>query len=117
MIQLNTGGWDLMLIDTLIGILVVFGVLALLVVIFLILQTLNVRAARKKMAKATGKKEEEIIVEDDISADEIAAVSMALYLFMNDWHDNESNILTIKKIERRYSPWSSKIYGLTNINR
>jgi len=117
MIILNTGSWELMLINTLIGVSVVFGVLALLVVIFLGLQALNVRAARKKVAKATGKKEEEIINIEEVSANEIAAISMALHLFMNDLHDNESNIITIKKIERRYSPWSSKIYGLTNINR
>jgi hypothetical protein len=55
-------------------------------------------------------------VEDivDASANEIAAISMALHLFINEMHDEESNVITIKRIERRYSPWNSKIYGLNN---
>jgi len=65
------------------------------------------------MVKA-GKKEEEIV---DVSANEIAAISMALHLFMNEMHDEESNVITIKRIERRYSPWNSKIYGLNNTIR
>jgi len=35
-------------------------------------------------------------------------------LFYDEVHDNESNVITIKRIERRYSPWSSKIYGVNN---
>jgi len=42
---------------------------------------------------------------------------MALHLFMNEMHDEESNVITIKRIERRYSPWNSKIYGLNNTIR
>jgi hypothetical protein len=64
----------------------------------------------KKQVKA-GKKEEEIV---HIASNEIAAISMALHLFMSDVHDEESNVITIKRIERRYSPWNSKIYGLNN---
>ena len=45
-----------------------------------------------------------------ISGEESAAISMALYIF-NELHDEESNIITIKKIERAYSPWSSKVYN------
>lgn len=68
---------------------------------------------KRKLVKG-GKKEEEIT---DIAANEIAAISMALHLFMNDMHDEESNVITIKRIERRYSPWNSKIYGLNNLIR
>jgi len=39
---------------------------------------------------------------------------MALHLFYDEVHDDESNVITIKRIERRYSPWSSKIYGINN---
>ncbi len=62
------------------------------------------------MVKA-GKKVEEMV---DVSANEIAAISVALHLFINEMHDEESNVITIKRIERRYSPWNSKIYGLNN---
>lgn len=48
---------------------------------------------------------------------EIVAIGMALYQFFDEVHDNESNVITIQRIERRYSPWSSKIYGLNNLQR
>lgn len=43
-----------------------------------------------------------------------AAIATALYLYFHEMHDEESNIVTIEQIERRYSPWSSKIYGVQN---
>jgi len=45
---------------------------------------------------------------------DIVAIAMALHFFYDEAHDNESNVITIKRIERRYSPWSSKIYGVIN---
>jgi len=52
--------------------------------------------------------------EKDIIADGavIAAIAAALYDVSEDDHDIESTVLTIQKVTRRYSPWSSKIYGL-----
>jgi glutaconyl-CoA/methylmalonyl-CoA decarboxylase subunit delta len=50
----------------------------------------------------------------EIPSADVVAISMALHLFYDEVHDNESNVITIKRIERRYSPWSSKIYGVTN---
>jgi glutaconyl-CoA/methylmalonyl-CoA decarboxylase subunit delta len=48
------------------------------------------------------------------SGDEIAAIAMALHLYKSQLHDTESLTLTINKISRVYSPWSSKIYGIMN---
>ena len=48
------------------------------------------------------------------SGDEIAAIAMALHIYQSDLHDTESLTLTINKISRTYSPWSSKIYGVMN---
>ncbi len=56
-------------------------------------------------------------VEDHLSADVSAAIAMALHLYYTDVHDEESHIMTIKTVERRYSPWSSKIYGLNYLSR
>jgi len=50
----------------------------------------------------------------EIPTTEIVAIAMALHLFYDEVHDDESNVITIKRIERRYSPWSSKIYGINN---
>lgn len=41
-----------------------------------------------------------------------AAISAALYLYLNEQHDAESGKITIKEVSRKYSPWSSKIYGM-----
>jgi hypothetical protein len=41
-----------------------------------------------------------------------AAIATALYEVTEDVHDVESTVITIQKVTRRYSPWSSKIYGL-----
>jgi len=41
-----------------------------------------------------------------------AAISMALYLYTNQLHDQENPVITMIRVSRTYSPWSSKIYGL-----
>ena len=50
--------------------------------------------------------------------DEDLAVVIGLALALSkDVHDEESGFVTIQRVERRYSPWSSKIYGLNGLNR
>lgn len=44
--------------------------------------------------------------------DVIAAISMALHETQGADHDVEETILTISRVKRSYSPWSSKIYTL-----
>ncbi len=51
-----------------------------------------------------------------LSGQVTAAIAMAVYL-CRDLHDEESNVLTIKKISKTYSPWSSKIYGVQKFKR
>lgn len=46
--------------------------------------------------------------------DKMAAIAMALYLHFNEMHDEESNVITIQRISKTYSPWSSKIYNMRN---
>jgi glutaconyl-CoA/methylmalonyl-CoA decarboxylase subunit delta len=50
----------------------------------------------------------------ELTGEETAAISAAIFLFVADLHDEENRVLTIQKISRRYSPWSSKIYSVTN---
>ena len=42
-----------------------------------------------------------------------AAISTALYMYLNE-HDEESHTLTIKKVQRSYTPWSSRIYNVND---
>ncbi len=51
-----------------------------------------------------------------MSAYDNAAIATALHLYFSELHDEESNVITIKRIERRYSPWSSKIYSVRHMN-
>ena len=53
----------------------------------------------------------------DNLAEVAAVISYALHLYQQDVHDYEQMILTIQKVVRPYSPWSSKIYGLRQIPR
>ena len=53
----------------------------------------------------------------DISGEVNAAIAMAIYLYRSELHDHEETVLTIKKVARTYSPWSSKIYGLRHTQR
>ncbi len=43
---------------------------------------------------------------------EIAAIALALSQFQSELHDQQATVLTINRVARAYSPWSSKIYGL-----
>jgi len=62
------------------------------------------------------KKEQKNVVkvtEKTGESDEIAvAMAVAIHLFTKEVHDDENYVLTIKRIQKPYSPWSSKIYGL-----
>ena len=49
--------------------------------------------------------------------DTIAAIAAAIHLYFQEQHDFEKYVLTIKRIEKIYSPWSSKIYGLRKFPR
>lgn len=74
----------------------------------------NVSSLNKMKAHGVDKKDAgEHIVEHD-SGEVIAAIAMALNEHLNA-HDSESTILTINKVKRAYSPWSSKIYGLREV--
>jgi len=94
---------------------VVFGALLLLYLVFKNtrrLYTLNLTNIfnKQKLLADTSKIQ-------DISGEVNAAISMAIYLYHNELHDYEETVLTIKKVARTYSPWSSKIYGLNSCHR
>jgi len=92
------------------GYLIVFTALVLLFWFFSIVPRLISlgkikRRTRKGKAPAT---------DEVISGEETAAIAMALHLYLDEIHDKESGLLTIKRISKAYSPWSSKIYAVRN---
>ena len=93
-----------------VGYVVVFVALLLLAIIITNFQRVLQTKQRKKL-KETGHRAAE---SDDlsISGEVSAAISTALYLHYEEKHDLENTVLTIKRVQRTYSPWSSKLYGL-----
>lgn len=53
----------------------------------------------------------------EVSGEVFAAIATALYELSDDNHDIEHTVLTIRKVHRAYSPWSSKIYNLRETPR
>ena len=43
-----------------------------------------------------------------------AVIGMAISLYLDELHDQETAILTIRKVGKSYSPWNSKIYNVIN---
>ena len=112
-------GWIEMLLMTLIGFAVVFVVLVLLIYI---MRGMGWTFTRQKKAEKVAKAAAAgvTLADDDhheaISDQEIAAaIITALKLYKSNLHDQESEILTINRITRAYSPWNSKIHGLTQL--
>lgn len=91
---------------------VVFVALILLYRVFKRVGLSAIRTSRKK-AEQAGKAANP----DAISGEVFAAISAAIHLYVvqEEAHDVENTILTINKVARSYSPWSSKIYGLRDV--
>lgn len=96
------------LVESLVGILVVFIALTLLVVAFIIMGRISKYLAKRKHLKSGLQQ----LTITELNVYDAAAISYALHLYLNELHDEESGIITIKKVERRYSPWNSKIYAV-----
>ncbi len=97
---------------TILGWFIVFIALLFLVGIFLIVPKIVNWFIKRKLRKKG--KIQAVVNRDKLSGEINAAIATALFMYFSEVHDEESNILTIKKIQRRYSPWSSKIYGMSN---
>lgn len=90
---------------------IVFGALLVLCLCFYVIGMIGKSAQRVRKAEAHGVDVAEVARDSHDSGEEIAAISLALHEHFNQ-HDNESFMLTVRKMKRAYSPWSSKIYGL-----
>ncbi|WP_016776919.1 OadG family protein [Anaerophaga thermohalophila] len=112
---LDAVNWPQIWVITAVGYSVVFTALVLLILVFRLMpKVLNLQMKRK--LKREGKYVENHGDEEQYIAGEVnAAIGLALSLYFSEMHDDESKIITIKRVERRYSPWSSKIYNINNV--
>lgn len=96
---------------------IVFSALAVLCIAFMIISKIGARSSKAKKMKSHGIDVKETPRDEHPESDSgeaIAAIVMALHEHLNT-HDNESTILTINKVKRAYSPWSSKIYNMRHL--
>ncbi|MDE7125420.1 MAG: OadG family protein [Muribaculaceae bacterium] len=99
---------------TVMAMCIVFSALLMLCLCFYVIGRINKKFAQLRKIQAHGADHREVPRKERPEADSgevIAAIAMALNEHL-DAHDRESTILTINKVRRAYSPWSSKIYGL-----
>lgn len=94
---------------------VVFSALLLLFLSFKYIGFAFTTDWRRRALIKQGKIEEAQHIETSSSGELNAAIGLALYMYKSELHDIESLNLTINKVSRNYSPWSSKIYGLRQI--
>lgn len=98
---------------------VTFLGLLLLYLIFKQVGKLSIAASKRNARKAksgiTTNERDELLGEE--AGEVFAAIATALYEVTEDVHDLENTVLTIHKVTRNYSPWSSKLYGLRETPR
>ncbi len=101
---------------TVMAMAIVFSALLVLCLCFYAIG--NIGASISKINKMKAHGVEKHSVKEDFkvhdSGEEIAAIAIALHDHL-DAHDTENTILTINKVKRAYSPWSSKIYSLREV--
>ena len=103
---------------TITSMLVVFLALILLYLVFKLLGKSSVKMSnRRNNADVAVESKEVAKTTEGISGEVLSAIFMALHEEQEEVHDFEHTVLTFDKINRNYSPWSSKIYGLREIPR
>ena len=69
----------------------------------------SLKPKKKTVKKTEPKPQAKPVKKND---ETFTAIAAAIFLYRQEVHDMETTVLTIKRIDRMYSPWSSKIYGL-----
>jgi hypothetical protein len=90
-----------------------WGVILVLVALFIFyyIRT-NKLVAEKQQNAAGGIQEQKAVGNADEDEEIAAAIALSIHMYKTELHDKESFTITLKKVSRIYSPWSSKIYTL-----
>ena len=94
---------------------VVFCGLILLFIAFKIVGKASVSLSKRNAMKAKGITDKQEAKEKKLGeapGEIFAAIAMAMHEMQSEVHDVEDTVLTITRVKRSYSPWSSKIYTL-----
>ncbi len=99
-----------------VGIGIVFLSLLIVYWFFRYVLTFILNFKLKSFARKKGIHPDEVQTVKTIQSGEVnAAIAMAIYSYFNELHDVESGVMTIKRVSRHYSPWSSKLYNMKNL--
>ena len=99
----------------LVGYVIVFAALVILYFVFS-----NIPKLLKLHIKIRRKKKNDDYIDEYpefITGQENAAIAVAIYLYFTQLHDEESTKMTIKKIKKDYSPWSSRVHSIHSFQR
>ena len=111
-----TGVDSLAWIIVLVGLGIVFLSLLLVYLFFRYALTFILNFRFRSFARKKGIDKSEAETAGKMMTGEVnAAIAMALYSYFNEMHDVESGVITIKKVSKTYSPWSSKLYSMNNL--
>lgn len=101
---------------TVMAMCIVFSALLLLCICFYIISAIGARVSKSNKMRSHGITSAEATPthKEHDSGEVIAAIGMALHDHL-DAHDRENTVLTITKVSRPYSPWSSKIHGMRHM--
>lgn len=97
---------------TAIAMTVVFSSLIMLFFVFSSIGSFFKYQEKKKAANKDGKANVSSEADTHTNGCVYAAIGLALHQYSSEMHDFEEAVLTINKVSRSYSPWSSKIYTL-----
>lgn len=96
------------------GLIIVFSALITIYLVFRYILPFFLHITLRRKAERLGYTGDSVNI-NSVQGDVSAAIGMALYLHLNEIHDDESNVITIKRVSRTYSPWSSKLYSMKNL--
>ena len=94
---------------------VVFVGLILLYISFRFIGKASVALSRRRAMAVKGITDKQEAKEKKLGeahGEVFAAIALAMHEMQSDVHDVEDTVLTITRVKRSYSPWSSKIYTL-----
>lgn len=99
-----------------VGYIIVFSALVVLWLVFANLPKLLTVHLKLKFKK---RKDVEVCDQcgEFITGAENAAIAVAIHLYFSQLHDEESTRMTITKVKKDYSPWSSRVYSINAFQR
>jgi len=112
----GTGLDSLTWIIVIVGMGIVFLSLIIIYLFFRYVLTYILNFRFKSFAKKKGIDPTVMVTTKTMMSGEVnAAIAMALFMYLDEIHDVESGIVTIQRVSKMYSPWSSKLYSMKNL--